>query len=695
MKKVSDNILTRVYILFALFVFCGFLVLVRVTVLQLNRPYWVNKELEEKVFFKKVIADRGNILSEDGTILATSVPFYKIALDASILDTTKLLDYRFQDSVFALSVLLAEKFDKENKDTALYYNRIITAFRERDKHTYLTRKMMSFRELEEVKTWPILNLGRYKGGFISEKFHNKRHYPFDDLARVTLGLMRNDTLGIRGIEASYNNELRGRDGYILAQKIRGGAHIPLDQYGEEESTDGMDVTTTLNMDIQDMVYSALKKGVEKNEARFGTAILIEVETGKIKALANFPEDYNYAVARLHEPGSTFKLASAMAVLQDGLMDVCDTVDTGNGIFELDDDKEITDGARYGKLTLEQGFAKSSNVFWAKLIDSLYRDNPEWYIQYLERLGLTEIANTQLVGEPDPVVHKPGDDMWTTANLPSMAIGYSVQVTPLQMATAYNTIANNGIRVKPWLVKEVREDAEIIRSYGPEVIEERVCSEETARKLREIMMEVVEYGTAKNIKGTPFRIAGKTGTARKTKNGKYVKKYIASFGGFFPAGRPRYTLYIMVDEPSTGRIFGSQVAAPIFKEISEKVFEFDWEMATPPTKRNSRPTSRPSKQVLYAQNASEVFEGLKIATSEMPETEWVVTRDNNHQVDFKEYEPKSGRVPNVKGMSSRDALLLLEKSGVNVHIIGFGRVKRQSLLPGYRIGKNTNITLYLG
>jgi cell division protein FtsI (penicillin-binding protein 3) len=214
-------------------------------------------------------------------------------------------------------------------------------------------------------------------------------------------------------------------------------------------------------------------------------------------------------------------------------------------------------------------------------------------------------------------------------------------------------------------------------------------------MREMMMEVVEYGTAKNIKGTPFRIAGKTGTARKTQGGKYVKKYIASFGGFFPAGRPRYTLYIMVDEPSTGRYYGNQVAAPIFKEIAEKVFEFDWEMATPPSKRNNKPVARPSKQVLYAENADEVFEGLKIATSEMPEAEWVITRDNAHQVDFKLYEPKSGRVPNVRGMSSRDALLMLEKAGVNVQIVGFGRVKRQSLLPGYRIGKNTNITLYLG
>ncbi len=694
MKKVSDNILTRVYVLFALFVFCGFIVMIRVMALQINRPYWVNKELEEKVFFKKVVADRGNILSEDGTILATSVPFYRIAWDATILDTTQLENYRFQDSAFALAVLMAENFSDEGKDTALYFNRILTAYHTQDKFTYLTRKLLSFRELEEVKTWPILNLGRYRGGFITEKIHNKRHYPFEELARVTLGLMQNDTLGIRGIEASYNNQLRGRDGYILAQKIRGGAHIPLDQYGENESEDGMDVTTTLDMDLQDIVYSALRKGVDAEEARFGTAILVEVKTGKIKALANYPEDYNYGIATLLEPGSTFKLASAMAVLDDQLIDVCDTIDTNPGkvIF---DDKEITDGANYGKLTVEQGFAKSSNVFWAKLIDSLYRDRPEVFIQHLERLGLTGTANDQLVGEPSPVIHRPGDDMWTVASLPSMAIGYSMQLTSLQMATAYNTIANGGIRMKPWLVKEVRDDANILLSYGPQAVEERVCSPETAQKLTEMMMEVIEHGTAWNIKGTSFRIAGKTGTARKTQGGQYVKKHVASFGGFFPAGRPRYTLYIMVDEPGTGRYYGNQVAAPIFKEIAERIFEFDWEMATPPTKRNNRPAARPSRQLLYAQNAQTVFGGLNISTSELPEGEWVVTKDNDHQVDYKLYEPSSGRVPNVKGMSSRDALIMLEKAGVNVQLVGHGRVKRQSLLPGYRVGKNTNITLYLG
>jgi cell division protein FtsI (penicillin-binding protein 3) len=693
LKKVSNNILSRVYILFALFVFLGVAIVLRIIGLQVNQGYWVQKEIEEKVFFKRVVADRGNILSENGTILATSVPFYRIAWDATILDTSRYENFHFADSAFTLAVLLAERFD-ENKDTALYFNRIMEAHREKDRHTYLSRKLLSFSELEEVKTWPILNLGRFRGGFITEKIHNKRHYPFGELARVTLGLMRNDTLGIRGIEAAYNQELRGRDGYILAQKIRGGSYVPLDQYGEEESLDGMDVVTTLDMDYQDILYSALRTGVEKNEARFGTAILMEVNTGKIKAMANYPEDYNYGVAHLLEPGSTFKLASAMAVLEDQFMTVCDTVDTEEGKIQFDD-KEITDGAVYGKLSLEQVFAKSSNVGMAKIVATHYASDPNRYLTHLEHLGLTQPANYQLVGEPEPVVHRPGDKMWTVASLPSMAIGYSIQVTALQMATAYNTIANEGLRMKPWLVKSVRDDANQLRVYGPEAAENRACSPETAHRLREMMMEVVEYGTARNIKGTPFRIAGKTGTARKTLGGKYVKKYVASFGGFFPASRPRYTLYVLVDEPSAGNYYGSEVAAPIFKEIASRVYQFDWEMATPPRKKNSKPIDRPNPPVIFAKNAHHVYQGLKIPTSTLPEEDWVSTRDNGHQIDFKVHKTASGRIPNVRGMSSRDALSLLEKIGVRVKLVGYGKVRRQSLLPGYRIGKNTTITLYLG
>ncbi|MEO0472719.1 MAG: hypothetical protein AAF206_24100, partial [Bacteroidota bacterium] len=249
MKQVSNDILKRVYILFGLFLLFGLAILLRVSNLQVNHDKWVQREIEEKVFFKRMVADRGNILAEDGTIMATSIPFYKLAMDPTQIDTNQWL--QFNDSLMALSIELAHYFDPEVKDTLRYYNRIRQAMLEDDRHIYLTRKKVNFRELEEIRTWPILNRGRYHGGFLVEKFDNERFYPMGNLAKVTLGILRDDTVGIRGIEASYNQELRGRDGYILAQKVIGNSYVPLDQFGEEAALDGYDIRTTLDVDMQD------------------------------------------------------------------------------------------------------------------------------------------------------------------------------------------------------------------------------------------------------------------------------------------------------------------------------------------------------------------------------------------------------------------------------------------------------------
>ena len=701
MKKVTDSILTRVYALFGLFLLLGVAVVLRVMLVQVNHDHWVQKELDEQVFFKKTVADRGNILAEDGAIMATSLPFYRIALDPTQIDTAAYPHYR--DSLWALSIHLTRYLDSEEKrDTLKYFEKIIHAMHRGDRHVYLTRNALNYRELSIFKQWPILNLGRYKGGLVVEKIHNKRYYPFEELAKITLGKVAHDTAGIRGVEAAYNQELRGKDGYILAQKIRGGDYIPLHQYGQEASIDGMDIRTTLDVDLQDMVEDALKEGVEKHDAHSGAAILLEVKTGKIKAIANYPENYNYAVAMLLEPGSTFKLPSAMAVLEDGIMGPCDSVDTGEGKITFDD-KEITDGYAYGKLSFEQVFYKSSNVGMAKIVSEAYdyEQGAERYLWHLERLGLTEPANNQLIGEPKPVVHRPGDKvngkpLWTIASLPSMAIGYSIQVTPLQMASAFNTIANNGTRMRPWLVKEIRDNAEVVRTFGPEVMQERVCGSETVRQLREMMTQVTDKGTARGIKGTPFLIAGKTGTARKTENGKYVKKYIASFGGFFPAQDPRYTLYIMVNEPRKGAYYGGDVAAPIFKKIATQIYKFDWNLSRPKHKHHSRPIVHPSPRAVYVDNAKPVFEELNMATSIWPDSvEYVRTTNNGHQINLSKMSLAKTRIPNLKGMTARDAMHLLDKMGVAVRLKGYGRVKRQSLLPGYRIGRNTSITLYLG
>ncbi|MEZ4776628.1 MAG: penicillin-binding protein [Bacteroidia bacterium] len=696
MKSVSNHILLRVYTLFAFFLLFGGLIVLRVMTIQWNKSEWVQKEIEDQVFFKKMVADRGNIVSEDGTIMATSLPFYRIAMDPSIIDTATWLN--FNDSLMLLATNLASHFGDKEEDTLMYYHRIKDALVRGDKHVYLSRKKLNFKELEMAKKWPIINMGRYKGGLVIEKFNNERYYPMGELARITLGRLVDDTLGIRGIEYSFNRELRGRDGYIIAQKVVGDSYVPLDEFGDDGSRDGLDVVTTLNVDMQDVVENALRKGVEKHAAKYGTAILIEVETGKIRALANYPENFNYGIATQTEPGSTFKTASALALLEDNLIDVCDTIDTGNGSV-MYDDKEVTDnGHAWGEIEFEKVFAHSSNVGMSMTVNEHFGANPDRYMEHLKNFGFFATSDFQLFGEPQPIIITPDSKDWTIATLPSLSYGYSIQVTPLQMAVFYNGVANQGKLMKPWIVKEVRDNSRIIQSYGPEMLNPQMCTKEAAIKVRELMKAVVDYGTAQPaFRNMPFEVAGKTGTARKIQNGQYVKKYRASFGGFFPANNPRYTLYVMVDEPEGGYASGGTVAAPIFREIADEIYAMDMKLSKIPRKEDPRPTRKPANQLMFTQSAKMVYPEFGINTSTLPEGEWVKAETNGHQINLAPFEnnKENMTIPNVRGMTSRDAITLLERMGVRVILKGTGRVRRQSLLPGYKIGNEASITLFLG
>ncbi len=709
MSTVSNNILSRVYILMGVFLFFSALIVLRVLALQINHKKWMRLEMEEKISFKRVLADRGNILSEDGTIMATSIPFYRIAMDPTIIDTTQI-PY-FKDSVFILASHLATEFGEtvtdtimENdtvmtfysyKDTMAFYRRIIKAMHEKDRHIYLTNKIIDFQKLREVEKWPIVNRGRYQGGFLVEKIHNRRYYPFENLARITLGRLVNDTNGIRGIEAAYNRELRGRDSYMLVQKVAGDSYIPLEKYGAEGAVDGLDVVTTLDVNLQDVVEKALQRGVERNFAEFGTAILIEVETGKIKALANYPEEYNYGVATRIEPGSTFKLASAVALLEDEMIGLDDTVETGDGTI-LYDDKLVTDDHVLGTVPFKDVFTYSSNVGMSKTVQKSYGENPNRFLEHLNNFGFNQPANNQIKGERPPLVYKPGDDMWNAATtLPSMAFGYSLEVTPLQMAAFYNAIANNGKRLRPWIVKEIRNNSQIVQQFHTEVIHENICSPATIEQVHYLMRRVVEIGTAKRaFEGISFKVAGKTGTARKFENGRYLRRYRASFGGFFPADNPKYTCYIMVDEPRTRAISGGRVAAPIFRDIAEEVYTIDMRLAHAKSQSDSMRHRPVLPQLMYTKNTEALYKEFDLVASTEDQPKWASIQQKGDTIILEQFQP-SDTIPDVRGMSSKDAIHILENMGISVKLKGFGRVKRQSLLPGYKIKDNTKITLVLG
>lgn len=708
MKNVSDQILRRIYILFGFFVLFGVAIVLRVMAIQVNRSTWVQKKVDEQVFFKKLVADRGNILSEDGTIMATSLPFYKVAMDPSIIDTS-LWD-NFDDSLKTLSDHIARQFPDwfqaqdsindstqiEYIDTLRVYRRVRKAIQENDRHVYLLREKVNFKELGQIKTWPILRAGRFKGGMVVERYNNERFYPLEELAKATLGTMVNDTVPLRGVEYAFHGELRGRDGYMLAQKVVGGSYVPLDQFGETKAEDGLDVVTTLNVDMQDIVERVLQRGVEANYANYGVAILMEVQTGKIKALANYPETYNHAVATSIEPGSTFKTASAAALLEDGYITLTDTINTGDGTI-LYDDKEVTDnGKAWGNISFEQVFAHSSNVGVSKTVNKFYKENPEAFIDHLKKFGFAAPVNRQLIGEPSPKIIDPDNEAWTIAALPSLSYGYSVQVTPLQMATFYNGLANDGKLIRPWVVSEIRDDARPIKTFQPETIEEEMVSPATVEQINQLMRAVVEYGTASRaFRNLPFKVVGKTGTARKTEAGKgYVRKYRASFGGFFPADSPRFSLFVMLDEPKGKSVGGGSVAAPIFRRIAEQVYRMDVQMTRPPARQDGMPVDKPAPKVVYGPAAQTLYASLGIATSEQPQSDWVETASNGHQVNLSPFTCEGDTIPDARGMTGRDALLLFEQLGLNVVIKGHGRVRQQSLLPGYRFSEEEFITLFL-
>jgi cell division protein FtsI (penicillin-binding protein 3) len=331
-----------------------------------------------------------------------------------------------------------------------------------------------------------------------------------------------------------------------------------------------------------------------------------------------------------------------------------------------------------------------------VVNQFYGATPERFIQHLKDFGFDQQVNNQLVGEPAPKLIEPGSEEWTMATLPSMSFGYSIGVTPLQMATFYNGLANEGRLVRPWIVKEIRNNSQVIRSFGPEVLNPQMVSKQTAIQIREVMKGVIEYGTAAGqFRGMPFEVAGKTGTVRKIQNGRYVKRYRASFGGYFPANNPRYSLYIMIDEPDAGSSSGGRVAGPIFRRIAEQVYTMDMEMSKPPLKVDEAPVRKPASGVIFAESARQVYGTMGIKTSGLPESDWVAAKSNGHQVNFTAVDLSENKIPNLRGMTSRDAINLLEKMGVSVTLKGIGRVRRQSLLPGYRVGNDASITLFLG
>lgn len=699
--NIKKSILLRVRIAFLVAVLFVLAVVYRMVDIQIiEGDVWIEKAETYSLDYRKIKATRGNIYASGNDLLATSLPFYKLAFDPSLVD-----DEIFTSKLDSLSHLLSAFFRDHSSD---YYQKKISEARQtKRRYLVLNNKLLNYQEKQQLETWPIFNLGQMKGGVIFNKV-DKRHNPFRNLAGRTVGYLR-EGIGV-GVERSFNNYLAGQNGEGLFQKVAGNNWMPVNASSDIKPINGYDVHTTIDINLQDVAQNALLKTVSRYNAAYGTVVLMEVKTGEIKAISNlkrtrngtYAENKNFAVAENNDPGSTFKLASMLALLEAGKVELTDSIDTGEGTFEFSD-RVMTDAnahrGGYGMLSVEDVFIKSSNVGTARLVEESFGDNPQEFIDIIKATGFGKPLGFQLMGEGVPYIKDTDDPSWSDVTLPWISVGYETQLTPLQTLTLYNAVANDGKMIQPILVKSINRADQQVEVFESKVLNKRIASKETLAKLRQMLEGVVERGTAKNIRNDIYKIAGKTGTAQKLINGRYTKqKYYASFAGYFPAEDPLYSCIVIIDSPTGWNRFGGDVSAPVFKEIADMIYAQNLEIHD--SFETDLLASEGKFPFIRAGRFEELNElcnqlGISNHIGEEVQAEWVRSSVSNNAIIWKENHDGENLVPNVHGMTLRDAVFILENLGLKVSITGTGRVRKQSVTAGRRISQGTSIRLELG
>ncbi len=656
---------------------------------------WVQMGEQISFDYKKVKATRGNIYSDNGSLLATSLPFYKVAFDATLPN----------EKVFSEGVdSLARKLSAYYKDKPyLDYKRMLIDARKSGKqYIIVNRKQISYQDKKMMTEWPIFREGRLRGGVIFEKV-DIRYRPFANLSKRTIGFVNENEKGA-GLEYSFNDQLSGQDGYAYYQKIAGGVWKPVFDTENVKAINGLDIQTTLDINLQDVSETALHKAMMQHNADDGLVVVMEVKTGAVKAIANlssdgrgnFYEKFNYATGGLFEPGSTFKLITMIALLEDSNMELSDSIDTGNGEFKFYKNT-VRDHEKggLGKITVRQAFEHSSNVAMAKLADKNFGTRPQKFMDHVERLKIHQPLGIQITGEPHPKFKWPGQKGWSGISLPWMAYGYGIEITPLHTLAMYNAVANNGKMIRPVFVESVKRADREKENFETDVIVSKICSDKTLNKVKLLLEGVVENGTAKGIKGTHYRIAGKTGTAQILENGKYTKKYITSFVGYFPAHAPKYSAIVLIKNPRGWHQYGSNVAAPVFKEIADNIYSRDINLHLAMEKKYVEPGVFPVIRAGNQEELTMLCNVLGISNHSSSEEDWVRSSINGNSINWKKNTIGQGIVPDVQGMTFRDALYLLEQAGLKVIYEGKGRVVSQSITAGGKVSKGDRIYIQLG
>lgn len=664
----DKHISYRIYLV-AVFIFLmAIAIVVKLTNIQWGEGDYYRKLAKQRTVRNFVIpANKGNIYSADGSLLATSIPNYEIRFDSKAPNEENFEKYvkPLSDS---LSVILGRPGG--------YYQNELRKARTNKNRYYLIARNLSYTSYMRIKGFPLFNLGAFKGGIIIEQKTIRKH-PIGKIAERTIGYDRIDpSTGVevgKGIEWAFKSYLNGKDGKILKQKIAKGQWKPIRDLNEVDPVDGYDVISTIDVFIQDIAHHALLKQLEDYEADHGCVVVMETETGHVKAISNlgrtengsYYETTNYAIAESHEPGSTFKLVDLMAILEDKVADTSTVYDSKGGEIKYYG-RTVRDSHKggYGKISLARGFELSSNTVMVQAVYDNYRRNPSKFVDHVREFGLHKTLGLHFKGEGRAIIPHPSDKNWSGVSLPWMAFGYGVSVTPMQTLAFYNSVANNGVMVKPQFVSEIKEWNKTIKKFDVEVINPRVCSPETNKKLKAVLQNVVKKGTGSKLYSKDFSMAGKTGTAQMNYGGKQGKSalyYASSFVGYFPADHPKYSCIVVVHKPNTAKnnYYGADVAGPVFKRIAQKIF-------------TDAPSANKIKKLDF-----------KIPKQEYSYDKYDVEASKKRKL-----------IPNLKGMPGMDAIALLENLDIKVKVIGIGKVKKQSIQAGQNINKKTTIVLEL-
>jgi cell division protein FtsI (penicillin-binding protein 3) len=699
---IKKDISWRFGVVYLVVLFLGLLFLVKIVTLQLFQANYYEEKASEQSLKNIIIeSNRGDIYAANDRILASSVPYYEIRMD---MRSTALSDELFLKEVDSLAHNLSRLFRDKNKED--YRAELVAAWRKGERY-HLIKKGVSHQQLKQLKTFPLFRLGRYKGGFIYVQ-DNKRIKPHINLASRTIGYLTKGPSGnVVGIEGAYDHELRGVTGIKLMQRLSGNVWMPLNDKNEIDPRDGLDVVTTIDVNLQDVAEKALTKQLIRHNAHHGTVVLMEVKTGEVKAIVNleidedgyYREFYNYAIGESTEPGSTFKLPVLMTALEQGVVDLNDTIDTGDGSFTLYD-KTIVDTRNegYGRITVKEVFEVSSNVGVSKIIHENFKDREHEFVDRLYSMSLNKKLGVEIKGEGRPEIKYPGDKYWSGISLAMISHGYEIRMTPLQILAFYNAVANDGKMIKPMFVKELRDHGEVVSRFETEVLNPSICSESTLRKAREMLEGVVERGTASNLRNQHYKIAGKTGTAQiAIENTGYKLEsqvsYQASFVGYFPADDPMYSCIVVINSPSNSVYYGNLVAGPVFKEISDKVFATSLHMHASYNGSEERyPLDPPYSKNGHKDELASTLDHLGFGMMLAAQGEWVITTRRDSFIEMNSLPIHEKLVPNVVEMGLKDAVYLCERVGLKVRVIGRGKVKEQSILPGSLVNRGSSITL---